>query len=620
MAARIFHFAFPVRWMAEDGKDGKNGENGKDAITIELDRTSIVHKYGTTEAIPITVKVRDGGVLQDNSTYTIEATSSTNDLNIASTSPVPPNHDLQEVILQVLDAKASPNGTITITVTYKGNKYTVTVGITTVKDGQNGTNVKAQYCTSKSSLKLGDTTTAPSGNWHDTFATGDEWMRLSEDGGKNWGEAIRIVGEAGAAGTDGAYTNYTFNLSKEKTTTDVYTAPANCMNSNWQDAPLQPNNTYPYLWMRAQRIDPDSKVAVIAGHEYTYTRMTGEKGQKGDPGNDGVGIQGVPGCSQRVFTTYAATELTSSGNSTPMVYHNDAELQGNGLHYIDFMVVRDDSMSSGFRAYRCKKTHTAAATWAQDNTTTNWEETDFNAVSAFFMNLVAKNATIEMLTGSCFAIMDKATQKIRKTGIANPDDDTKPAIWAGATTTDPTSAPFWIDNEGFAHAKKLRIGNSEGTSYIDLYLDANENPIIEMHENQTEDEIGQKYMGIIDPANSVMRFYGAKDANKNPQGNVEFSWNGFDKFKISDEYGEGVVYDILGSNWIFNTHSLTIGENTSMNIAGGAAMLTGASVYIRDPSQIQLLCYDGKIHPLKYGRTSNGNYNGTIVIDLSTTL
>ena len=68
MAARMFHFAFSVRWMAEDGKDGKNGENGKDAITIELDRTSIVHKYGTTETMPITVKVRDGGVLQDNST------------------------------------------------------------------------------------------------------------------------------------------------------------------------------------------------------------------------------------------------------------------------------------------------------------------------------------------------------------------------------------------------------------------------------------------------------------------------------------------------------------------------------------------------------------------------
>ena len=617
----MFHFAFSVRWMAEDGKDGKNGENGKDAITIELDRTSIVHKYRTTETIPITVKVRDGGVLQDNSTYTIEATSSTNDLNIASTNPVPPNHDLQEVILQVLNPKATPNGTITITVTYKGNKYTVTVGITTVKDGdpgQNGTNVKAQYCTSKFSLKFEDTTTTPSGNWHDTFATGDEWMRLSEDGGTTWGEAIRIVGEDGAAG---AYTDYTFNLSKEKTTTNVYTAPANCMNSNWQDAPLQPNDTYPYLWMRAQRINPDSKVAEIAGHEYTYTRMTGEKGQKGDPGNDGVGIQGVPGCSQRVFTTYAATELTSSGNSTPMVYHNDAELQGNGLHYIDFMVVRDDSMSSGFKAYRCKKTHTAAATWAQDNTTTNWEETDFNAVSAFFMNLVAKNATIEMLTGSCFAIMDKATQKIRKTGIANPDDDTKPAIWAGATTTDPTSAPFWIDNEGFAHAKKLRIGNSEGTSYIDLYLDANENPIIEMHENQTEYELGQKYMGIIDPVNSVMKFYGAKDSSKNPVGNIQFYWDGFDKFKISDEYGDGVIYDMISSEWQFKCHTAVVSKDTSFNIYGDAVLAPGGKIWVTDPSQI-IVTYNGKQHPLKYGRTNGGEgrLNGTIVVDESTTV
>lgn len=146
--------------------------------------------------------------------------------------------------------------------------------ISPVVNGVNGTNILAQYCPSKI-VAIGGSAQPDESNIHDTFQSGDEWMRTKSSDASSWSSWFRIVGEDG---TDGEYTDYTFNLSKDKTIATVYTCPGNLINSSWADAPKVPTSDYPYLWMRMQKKNLPVGTAVMAGQEYTYVRLTGEDG------------------------------------------------------------------------------------------------------------------------------------------------------------------------------------------------------------------------------------------------------------------------------------------------------------------------------------------------------
>lgn len=208
-----------------------------------------------------------------------------------------------------------------------------------------------------------------------------------------------------------------------------------------------------YLWTRTTIIFSDDST--------TVSYSVAKQGMNG--------IAGVPGCTQRVFKEYVAEEQTSSGNSVSMVYHNDSgeDSSYSAIRFVDIMCIRNDDNTTGYDVYMCKRTHIAAATWAEDYTPKNWEEVSFNSVSAFFLNLIAKNATIEMLSSSCIAIMDKDNPGIRKTGMANPVDDNQPAIWAGATSnSDLTTAPFYVTNTGYLHSTSGYFRDVTITGYL----------------------------------------------------------------------------------------------------------------------------------------------------------
>ena len=151
------------------------------------------------------------------------------------------------------------------------------VTISPVVNGQDGTSVLAQYCPSKTaSLFLGASPTPDESNIHNSYVSGDEWMRTKSSADASYGSWFRIVGENGQ---DGEYTDYTFNLSKDKTNEDAYTAPGNLKSTDWTDAPQVPESTYPYLWMRMQRKNLPAGTLILYGREYTYVRLTGEDGK-----------------------------------------------------------------------------------------------------------------------------------------------------------------------------------------------------------------------------------------------------------------------------------------------------------------------------------------------------
>lgn len=149
--------------------------------------------------------------------------------------------------------------------------------ISPVVNGVNGTSVLAQYCPSREIISIGGTSTKPDeSNIHDSYKAGDEWMRTKSSADAAYGSWFHIVGEKG---TDGEYTDYTFNLSKDKTTKDAYTVPGNLKSTTWTDAPQVPNTDYPYLWMRMERKNLPASTAILYEQKYTYVRLTGEDGK-----------------------------------------------------------------------------------------------------------------------------------------------------------------------------------------------------------------------------------------------------------------------------------------------------------------------------------------------------
>lgn len=88
-------------------------------------------------------------------------------------------------------------------------------------------------------------------------------------------------------GEDGAYTAYSYNISKNKTSKNSSTAPTECYYSTWQDAPIATTETYPFLWMKMERKNDASDKSV------SYVCVTGDKGDKGDPGDNGTDGNGI---------------------------------------------------------------------------------------------------------------------------------------------------------------------------------------------------------------------------------------------------------------------------------------------------------------------------------------
>lgn len=150
-------------------------------------------------------------------------------------------------------------------------------------DGKDGVSIMARYSSDKQ-------------NWHTSFQTGDQWMQTSSDSGKTWGEACKIVGEAG---TNGKYTDYSFATSKDLTTKDVFTSPR--IYTTWSDAPVATTKDYPYLWMKVVEVDSNGKKS-----QARYTRLTG------DPGKDGV--DGVD--SKYIYLRGTGMNRTADGQVT----------------------------------------------------------------------------------------------------------------------------------------------------------------------------------------------------------------------------------------------------------------------------------------------------------------
>ena len=109
---------------------------------------------------------------------------------------------------------------------------------------------------------------------HTTFQTGDKYMRTkSTEEGATWSAWQKIVGE------NGQETNYTFNISYDKTTGSATEAPSpdHCYYSTWQDAPVVSTQAYPYLWMKVIKREWSDALQDYVDGTPSYVRVTGEE-------------------------------------------------------------------------------------------------------------------------------------------------------------------------------------------------------------------------------------------------------------------------------------------------------------------------------------------------------
>lgn len=207
-------------------------------------------------------------------------------------------------------------------------------------------------------------------------------------------------------------------------------------------------NTAEYeLWVEKPKDGKDGKDGI-----------NGTNGKDGKDGEDGK--QGIQGCIVR-----------DSEWAVGVNYRNDEALT-SGTRWLDVALIRDDSAATGWRAYKCKVTHTSSTANAPGNTT-YWEEFSANFTAIFTSLIIAKNAKITFLQGNQLLIQeDNGTITA---GLSGSNEGNAYRFWAGAEK--PDDAPFRVDKygnaniEGTIHAgsmsfKTIRNGGSmEGYTF-----------------------------------------------------------------------------------------------------------------------------------------------------------
>ena len=411
----------------------------------------------------------------------------------------------------------------------QSNDWDLLLDAPELTNGADGESLQVRYSSDKSS-------------WHDAFIEGDVWMQQRVGDKATWSDPIRIVGEAGAAGSDGIYTDYQFSVNSSLTTAPV---------TGWQDTPPSVGAGQ-FLWMRMRVVDPNTseqqpwhtariggekgqgfsiegdwrtglaipilgvvkmagtcfaaKVATTNPPLYCWTDkdgnrltfsdteyiITGEmnsseydvfsdKGDKGDTGSKGdKGDKGEQGIQGCV--------VRDSEWAVGVEYRND---EGIGNGYIDVALVRSESTATGWIAYRCKKTHVSSSSITTTNTT-YWEEFGSNVTAIFTSLIIAKNAKINFLQGNQLLIQ-KSNGKVTA-GISGSEEGKKSRFWAGSET--PDNAPFSVTEDGVTTSTKFRTGRSG------LRLEA-ENGLIKVFGSIAKNiEFGVNEEGL-----AVMRYY-----------------------------------------------------------------------------------------------------------------
>lgn len=308
---RTFKAAFTCRWAPSDGKDGQDGNDG-----VGIKTADVVFKLSTSDTqqpdnagwvtlfSQLQLKERTYvwsctriELTNGTTTYTgKQCLGSSKDFvtiteqyavgNSPTTAPTSgwgtTYTPTKELWLWTRNRMKWTNGTYS---------YTTAICIGYFgKDGETPATTKFYFGWSSHSELQSDEAPSDIVDWSENTPPPEDgkpylWMCIEPPTGAS--TYARVTGEEGAPGASGAYTSYSFNISKQRTSKNASTTPSDCAYSAWNDAPIQTTETYPYLWMRMERKNDPKDNSV------SYVCMTGAKGDPGKPGNPGGEGNGI---------------------------------------------------------------------------------------------------------------------------------------------------------------------------------------------------------------------------------------------------------------------------------------------------------------------------------------
>lgn len=106
---------------------------------------------------------------------------------------------------------------------------------------------------------------------HNTWQSGDLYMRTKMTNETTWSDWHKIVGE------NGGETDFSFAISSNATSTNSTTPPSDCTSeSSWRDTPQAVTEQKPYLWMRVKKKVWNESTQQYDVSSTSYARLSAE--------------------------------------------------------------------------------------------------------------------------------------------------------------------------------------------------------------------------------------------------------------------------------------------------------------------------------------------------------
>ena len=262
--------------------------------------------------------------------------------------------------------------------------------------------------------------------------------------------------------------------------------------------------------------------------EYELVAQDGTDGEsiKGDPG--------IQGCIIRKGEWKIGVE-----------WRNDESLT-SGTRYLDVALVRDGQVATGWKAYKCKTTHTSSLANAPGNST-YWEEFGLNTTAIFTSLIIAKDAQIDFMQGNQLLI--KKDDGTVTAGLSGTQSGEKIRMWAGSPT--PDDAPFRVTEGGKVHAENAEITgevNATSGTFKNIKSPNNSFVIKENGDIEITGKVSTSVNGkriVIDSATNSLRMYGSDDLLVGTMDFIDHDGGTYPRMQLTQYVSGNPRYNVL---------------------------------------------------------------------------
>ena len=374
---------------------------------------------------------------------------------------------------------------------------------------------------------------------------GSIWLCVNEkgsfsepsEGNADWLKQVN-KGEDGKDGEDGDSVS---NHGQWQTGKHIpYLGIVRMGNATWQcTVPAGTDN--PPMWTITDKDGNRLLQTQDGGKTYGYI-LTGELNTAeyelvAQDGTDGESIKGDPGIQGCI--------IRKGEWKIGVEWRNDESLT-SGTRYLDVALVRDGQVATGWKAYKCKTTHTSSLANAPGNST-YWEEFGLNTTAIFTSLIIAKDAQIDFMQGNQLLI--KKDDGTVTAGLSGTQSGEKIRMWAGSPT--PDDAPFRVTEGGKVHAENAEITgevNATSGTFKNIKSPNNSFVIKENGDIEITGKVSTSVNGkriVIDSATNSLRMYGSDDLLVGTMDFIDHDGGTYPRMQLTQYVSGNPRYNVL---------------------------------------------------------------------------